>query len=349
MEENKNLSELSDSILLSVKKLLGITEDDEAFDLDIILNINAASSTLLQLGVINKPYTVTSKNDTYNNLLPEGTEDIINQVKMYFVYKTKLSFDSSTSSSMVIDSLEKMIKEAEWRLMEGSRYKQSLLDWKGVIYIMYKHPIRPDELYHYGIKRRSGRYPWGSGDRPYQDREKEFGVELFKNSEKKNLDKFGSDKNHNILYIDGISGSGKSTLSLFLKEKNDEVIHLDSYFERKNIGEAKINRNSSFNSFLKDNGFDISVLENDELFKNNIMEYFKNVDKFVRLSEEFGRKKFGKGRVIMEGVQVGDGSLYLNKSFYKDKPYIRLTTNSNIAYQRMRERDLNIKKARWIS
>lgn len=25
-----------------------------------------------------------------------------------------------------------------------------------------------NELYHYGIKRRSGRYPWGSGDRPYQ-------------------------------------------------------------------------------------------------------------------------------------------------------------------------------------
>ena len=25
-----------------------------------------------------------------------------------------------------------------------------------------------DELMHYGVKRRSGRYPWGSGDTPYQ-------------------------------------------------------------------------------------------------------------------------------------------------------------------------------------
>ena len=25
-----------------------------------------------------------------------------------------------------------------------------------------------DQLMHYGIKRRSGRYPWGSGDNPYQ-------------------------------------------------------------------------------------------------------------------------------------------------------------------------------------
>lgn len=29
-----------------------------------------------------------------------------------------------------------------------------------------------NELYHFGIKRRSGRYPWGSGDRPYQSEEK---------------------------------------------------------------------------------------------------------------------------------------------------------------------------------
>lgn len=31
--------------------------------------------------------------------------------------------------------------------------------------------MNQNELFHYGIKRRSGRYPWGSGERPYQDRE----------------------------------------------------------------------------------------------------------------------------------------------------------------------------------
>lgn len=30
------------------------------------------------------------------------------------------------------------------------------------------NPIQEDILMHYGIKRRSGRYPWGSGDNPYQ-------------------------------------------------------------------------------------------------------------------------------------------------------------------------------------
>lgn len=36
---------------------------------------------------------------------------------------------------------------------------------------MYTYPTKPNEIYHYGIKRRSGRYPWGSGDRPYQSEE----------------------------------------------------------------------------------------------------------------------------------------------------------------------------------
>lgn len=117
MSENVNLSELSDSILSSVKKLIGISEDDRSFDLDIMLNINAASATLYQLGVLKKPYTVTSKDDTYEDLIPDGSPDVIDQVKMYFVYKTRLGFDSSTLSSAMIEVIKEMIKEAEWRLM----------------------------------------------------------------------------------------------------------------------------------------------------------------------------------------------------------------------------------------
>lgn len=117
MEKNTNLSELSDSILSSVKKLIGISEEDASFDLDIIFNVNAASSTLYQLGVLKKPYTVTSKEDTYGDLLPDGSEDVINQIKMYFVYKTRLGFDSSTLSGTVIEVIKDMIRETEYRLM----------------------------------------------------------------------------------------------------------------------------------------------------------------------------------------------------------------------------------------
>lgn len=117
MEENTNLSELSDSILSSVKKLIGINEEDTSFDLDIMFNINAAASTLYQLGVLQKPYTVLSKQDTYLDLIPEGTEDVINQIKMYFVYKTRLGFDSSTLTGAMNQTIKELIAEAEWRLM----------------------------------------------------------------------------------------------------------------------------------------------------------------------------------------------------------------------------------------
>ncbi len=117
MEENTNLSEIADSILSSVKKLVGISDEDPSFDLDIILNINAAIATLFQLGVVKNPYTVTSSSDTYSDLLPGYSEDIISQVKMYLYYKTKLGFDTSGMTSSVIEVLKEMIRESEWRLM----------------------------------------------------------------------------------------------------------------------------------------------------------------------------------------------------------------------------------------
>lgn len=114
MNENTNIS---DSILSSVKKLIGISEEDESFDTDIMLNINAASSVLYQLGVLEKSHTIVSKEDLYSDLIPNGSEDIINLIKMYFVYKTRLGFDSASLSSSVIEVLKESIKEAEWRLM----------------------------------------------------------------------------------------------------------------------------------------------------------------------------------------------------------------------------------------
>lgn len=117
MDEENNVKVQADSVLLSVKKLIGIPEDDRSFDLDIMLNINAASSILYQLGVFKRPYTVTSKEDIYEDLIPGGTEDVVNQIKMYFVYKVRLGFDSSTISASVIEVIKDMIKETEWRLM----------------------------------------------------------------------------------------------------------------------------------------------------------------------------------------------------------------------------------------
>lgn len=117
MKKKEKSLNISDSILSSTKKLIGLLEDDTSFDLDIMLNINAALSVLYQLGVLSKPYTVTSKEDTYDMLMDDPTDDVKNQIKMYLYYKTKLGFDSSTMNSTVMSSLKEMIQETEYRLM----------------------------------------------------------------------------------------------------------------------------------------------------------------------------------------------------------------------------------------
>lgn len=107
-----------------------------------------------------------------------------------------------------------------------------------------------NELYHYGIPKRSGRYPWGSGDRPFQRLAK---------SKYSNYEKWGKDPKHNILYITGYSGSGKTYISNELSNNGkNPVIHLDSYFEpvhsESNSSFTEMPKmDQSFNDFLRKN------------------------------------------------------------------------------------------------
>lgn len=112
-----NETSISDSILSSVKKLVGVLEDDVSFDVDITLNINAALARLYQLGVIQRSYTITSKDETYSDVMSGLSEDIVNQVKMYLVYKTRIGFDTSGMTSSVLEVIKEMIKDLEFDLM----------------------------------------------------------------------------------------------------------------------------------------------------------------------------------------------------------------------------------------
>lgn len=105
---------IMDSILLSVKKLLGLTEENEEFDFDIIMNINSAILTLTQLGVgPTSGFVITGKEDRYEDWLGDMTN--LHAVKMYLYYKTKISFDSPTQGS-VMQALKDQISELEFRL-----------------------------------------------------------------------------------------------------------------------------------------------------------------------------------------------------------------------------------------
>lgn len=103
-----------DSILISVKKLLGLEEENEAFDLEIMLYINGAITILTQIGVgPSTGYIVTSKEDTYSDWLGDTT--LYQVIPLYLFWKTRLSFDSPTNAS-VIKEYKDSIREAECRL-----------------------------------------------------------------------------------------------------------------------------------------------------------------------------------------------------------------------------------------
>lgn len=103
-----------DSILLSIKKLLGIDAACDHFDTDVILHINSALMVLNQLGV-GPPngFVVTSNAETWSDFL--GTNQTIEAVKTYIYLKVRLAFDPPQSSA-AIESFNKMIAEYEWRL-----------------------------------------------------------------------------------------------------------------------------------------------------------------------------------------------------------------------------------------
>lgn len=106
--------DVKESILNSVKKLLGINSEFHEFDQDILMNINAAIFTLRQIGVgPEELFTVTGE-ETYEDFLGEGNKEIP-QVKMYLFYKAKLSFDPPTSGT-VTECIKEFIREAECRL-----------------------------------------------------------------------------------------------------------------------------------------------------------------------------------------------------------------------------------------
>lgn len=104
---------MNDSILTSIKKLLGITEDDTSFDTDIIIHINSILMVLAQEGVINEGFTISDKTDSWEDALEDQSN--LEAVKTLVYLRVRLLFDPP-NNSFVIQSMNEQIKEFEWRL-----------------------------------------------------------------------------------------------------------------------------------------------------------------------------------------------------------------------------------------
>lgn len=113
-----------ESILTSIKKMLGIPEEYDHFDPDLIMHINSVLSILTQIGVgPSEGFRIEDDLATWEDFLGDDTN--YEAVKSYVHLRVKLLFDTSTLSSAVIESMNRIISELEWRLNAIAESKQS--------------------------------------------------------------------------------------------------------------------------------------------------------------------------------------------------------------------------------
>lgn len=111
---------MEESILVTIKKLLGIHEDYQAFDTDIIVLINSALMTLQQLGVgPTNGLLVTGYSETWDDLNPGAI--MLEGVKHYIFICVKMVFDPP-AGSYVLEAMKQQKEELEWRLREQAEF-----------------------------------------------------------------------------------------------------------------------------------------------------------------------------------------------------------------------------------
>lgn len=102
-----------DSILNTIKKMLGLSDEYVVYDQDIIIDINMVLGTLYQIGLGNDAFVVTGTKETWKDLLGETNK--LEMVKTYVYLKVKQLFDPSSNSAMN-EAIKNQITELEWRI-----------------------------------------------------------------------------------------------------------------------------------------------------------------------------------------------------------------------------------------
>lgn len=103
-----------ESILTSIKKLLGIAEEYDHFDADLIMHINSVFMVLTQLGIGPKEgFIIEDGTAIWEDFLDNPIK--LQAVKTTIYLRVKLLFDPP-SNATVLESYNKQIAEYEWRL-----------------------------------------------------------------------------------------------------------------------------------------------------------------------------------------------------------------------------------------
>lgn len=198
-------------------------------------------------------------------------------------------------------------------------------------------------LSHHGIKGQK----WGVWNETTKARylgSRQKAAANISNSKVGNLTKWGTDEDHNILFMTGYSGSGKTTSAARLSDKDTNVIHLDFYLEGGHGRTANAMQDKEFNSFLKNNpsAFDNynSTKLPSKMTAEERKDHWKSLDAFEDQVKAFGREQYKRGkRVVVEGVQLADQTIFPDKTYFKDQPVMILGTDIETSTKRGNKRD----------
>ena len=152
------------------------------------------------------------------------------------------------------------------------------------------NPIAEDILMHYGMPRRSGRYPWGSGDNPYQH----SGDFLSRYDELKSQGLSETEIARSMGFIDPKTGRTQTTkLRAQLSLAKDERRALD-------VARAKS---------LREDGLSLNEIAREMGFKNDSsVRSLLNVDSEVRMNQARKTAEFIKKQIDEKGmIDVGAG------------------------------------------
>lgn len=105
---------MTQSILDSTKKMLGLATDYMVFDLDVITHINTVFSVLTQLGIgPERGFSIEDSSTTWDEYL--GGNKLLSTIKSYVYLRVRILFDPP-SAGYVLTAIENQIKELEWRI-----------------------------------------------------------------------------------------------------------------------------------------------------------------------------------------------------------------------------------------
>ena len=112
---------MQESILTSIKKLLGITADYKHFDTDIIMHINSVFMVLMQLGLGPEDgFSISDDSATWSDFIAD--KKWLEAVKSYVYLRVRLLFDPPQNGTLM-NAMEKQIAEFEWRCMVEQEFR----------------------------------------------------------------------------------------------------------------------------------------------------------------------------------------------------------------------------------